>query len=132
MAYPYNSDFTWPFPGLPVTLYPCGGTQGTSEVSALVDTGSDATLVPVQYLQEIGSVEIYPSRIRSHWGEWRPVDLYMIDLEVAGQRLPAVTVVGDDQGDSVLLGRNVLNLLILLLDGPRIQIDVLTRRPLRF
>lgn len=98
----------------------------------MVDTGSDATLVPVQYLQEIGSVEIYPSRIRSHWGEWRPVDLYMIDLEVAGQRLPAVTVVGDDQGDSVLLGRNVLNLLILLLDGPRIQIDVLTRRPLRF
>jgi len=68
------------------------------------------------------------TRLRSHWGESRPVAVHMVDLEIAGQRLPAVEVVADDLGEDVLLGRNVLNKLILLLDGLRVQTDVLTRR----
>ena len=49
-------------------------------------------------------------------------------MEIAGQRLPAVEVAADDLGEDILLGRNVLNKLILLLDGPRAQAGVLTRR----
>ncbi len=132
MSYEYDLDFTWPFPSLPVTLYPPEGMNGTPVGASLLDTGADSTLVPIRYLDEIGSAELYPTRIRSHWGEWRPVSIHLIDLSVAGQRLPGINVVADDQGDVVLLERNVLNRLILLLDGPRHQMDVLARRPLRF
>jgi hypothetical protein len=45
--------------------------------------------------------------------------------------LPAIEVVADDISDQVLLGRNALNKLILLMDGPRQQTDVLKRRPAR-
>jgi len=38
-------------------------------------------------------------------------------------------VVGDEQGQEILLGRNVLNKLIVLLDGPGRQADVLVHRP---
>lgn len=58
--------------------------------------------------------------------------VYLVDLEVAGQRLPAVEVVADNIGEDVLLGRNVLNRLILLLDGTARTTDVLNRRPARF
>jgi len=42
----------------------------------------------------------------------------VIDLELGDLRLPGVFVVGDEQGDEIVLGRNVLNKLRLLLDGP--------------
>ena len=43
--------------------------------------------------------------------------------------LPSVIVVGDDQGSEVLLGRNVLNKLILLLDGQSRETELLEQRP---
>lgn len=131
MSHRYDLNFVWPFPTLPVILYPREGTKGTSLVEAQIDTGADITIVPDYFLNEIGTVEVFPTQIRSHWGERRQVNMHFIDMEVAGQRLLSVNVVADEQGDTILLGRSVLNRLILLLDGPGRQTDVLTRRPLR-
>ncbi len=44
--------------------------------------------------------------------------------------LPGVLVAADDQGSDVLPGRNVLNKLILLLDGPASQVDLFSSRPI--
>ena len=131
MSYPYDTAFAWPFPSLPVTIYPVGEAAATTTLLALLDTGADATLVPTDQLKTIQADELYQTQIRSHWGEWRPATVHMVDLEIAGQRLPGVEVVADDAGDSVLLGRNILNRLILLLDGPGVVTDVLARRPSR-
>jgi len=128
MPYPYDTAFAWPFPSLPVVIHQIESEAATSSLPTMLDTGADVTLVPVAYLQAIQADEIYTARLRSHWGESRPVTIHLVDLEIAGQRLPAVEVVADDLGEDVLLGRNVLNKLILLLDGPRIQTDVLNRR----
>ena len=38
--------------------------------------------------------------------------------------LPWVEVVGDELGDEVLLGRNVLNQLRIILNGPRLQVEI--------
>jgi len=46
-------------------------------------------------------------------------------LEIEDIRLPAVEVVGDEQGEEIVLGRNVLNRLRLLLDGPAGQLEIL-------
>ena len=69
--------------------------------------------------------------MRSQWGEARTVSIYLVDLEVAGHLLPAVEVIADERENEFLLGRNVLNRLILLVDGPRERTDILTRRPVR-
>lgn len=132
MPHRYNPNSVWPFLTLPVTLYPREGTNGTSTIEAQIDTGADVTIVPNYLLDEIGTTEIFPTQIRSHWGERRRVNMHFIDMEVAGQRLPGVNVVADEQGDTVLLDRSILNRLLLLLDGPGRQTDVLTRRPVRF
>jgi len=42
----------------------------------------------------------------------------LVDIEANGMTLPGMLVVGDDTGDEVVLGRNVLNRLHLALDGP--------------
>jgi predicted aspartyl protease len=129
-SYPHDSTFVHPFPTLPVVIRQVGEAAERS-LSALLDTGADVMLVPTVHLKAIQADELYNTRLRSHWGEWLPVTVHMVDLEIGEQHLPGVEVVADDTGDTILLGRNVINKLILLLDGPGSQTDVLTRRPLK-
>ena len=42
----------------------------------------------------------------------------MVDLQITPNvTLPGIYVVGDDEGNEIILGRNVLNKLYLILDG---------------
>jgi clan AA aspartic protease len=131
MPYSYNPQFIFPFPQLPIVICNIDSNSSTLEMEALIDTGADGTLIPKARLDAIQAEELHVTRIRSHWGEWRTVVVYVVDLEIAGEKLPAVEVIADEHSDTVLLGRNVLNRLILLLDGPGQQSEVLIRRPLR-
>ena len=85
---------------------------------AIVDTGADGTLIPQDLLDQIATPMVDTIRIRSHWGEWRRVMVFTVDMEFENLRLPAVDVIGDETGTDIILGRNVLNRLKLLLDGP--------------
>lgn len=123
MQFPYLTSYFPPAPSLDIRLtYPSGSFVGAL-ISAFVDTGADGTLVPLGLLDEIGAPIVDETRIRSHWGEWRRVDLYTVDIEVAGLRFPAVEVVGDERSDEIILGRNFLNWLTLLLEGPSHRVD---------
>jgi len=124
MKYPYDTGYEPPFPILQVVLDNIEEDLQTPTTPALLDTGSDGTLVPIAYLRQILAPVFTDTRIRSHWGEWRPVHLFVVDLVIDGLRLPGVWVVGDEQGDEIILGRNVINMLRVLLDGPSNLTDV--------
>ena len=131
MSSPYSASFMPPIPTLMVTLRFVSGDAFTPPNSALVDTGADATLVPAMLLDPLQTGEMYLARLRSHWGEWRSVKVFLVDLEIEGRVYPAVEVIADETGSAILLGRNFLNRLILLLDGPHQQSDILPHRPLK-
>ncbi len=118
MTFAYNAAYFPPFPALEVMLSTPAEGLSVGPLPALVDTGSDATFVPIQHLSQIGAAETAEMWARSHWGERRRVLLYLVDIRVGHLTLPGVQVVGDDLGSEILLGRDVLNRLRLLLDGP--------------
>jgi predicted aspartyl protease len=116
--HPYNHVYFPSFPALPVVLRNNEDGRRTEVVEALLDTGSDGTLIPLRYLHEIMPPIIQEARLRSHWGERRTISMFLVDIVVADLTLPGLLVVGDDDGDEIILGRNVLNKLRLELDGP--------------
>ncbi len=125
MNYPYN-DAYWPdFPVLNVEL--CNEDDGfrTKSIVALLDTGADASMVPMDLLRQIQAYVIGSSHVRSHWGDRHEVYLFQIDVKLDQITLPGITVIGDEHGDEVVLGRDVLNKLRLLLDGPTNQTELL-------
>ena len=124
MKYPYDTTYAPPFPGAPVVLRNSEEGLRTEQVQALLDTGSDGSLVPIAFLAEILAPPMADTHIRSHWGEWRAAQLFAVDIELGNLRLPGAFVVGDEQGKEIVLGRNVLNKLRLLLDGPAEQSDI--------
>jgi hypothetical protein len=118
MTFPYDVTYFPPFPTLEMTLSTPAEGLTTNTLPALVDTGSDATFVPLEHLSQISAVETTEMWARSHWGERRRVLLYLVDVQVGHLTLPGIEVVGDELGNEVLLGGDVLNRLRLLLDGP--------------
>jgi predicted aspartyl protease len=128
-SFPHRKDFFPPIPAVELGLRAPDGDQSPRELSGIIDTGADITLVPLALLEAIAAPEIDEVRLRSHWGEITTVTSYLVDIELGSDLFPAVEVVGDLHGDTVLLGRNVINKLLLLIDGPHQSTDLLARRP---
>jgi predicted aspartyl protease len=127
MKYPYDANYQPPFPVVQVVFHNSEEGLHTTAENALLDTGSDGSLVPIAYLRQIFAPALIDTRIRSHWGEWRSAQLFVVDLQLDDLRLPGVLVVGDEQGDEIVLGRNVLNKLRLFLDGPANLTEILSQ-----
>ena len=128
MSYPYAQTHFPPLSALEVVLRSPGG-DSLGPFPALIDTGADMTLVPSPFLEQLSARPFSGGFLRSQWGERHPIDLFLLDFQIADLTLPGVEVAGDQHSREVLLGRNVLNLLILLLDGPSKTTDLLTNRP---
>ncbi|HEY4691555.1 MAG TPA: hypothetical protein VIK33_19765 [Anaerolineae bacterium] len=125
MREPYSRNVRPAMPALRVKLYSPDTDRTTESLLALVDTGADATIVPVRELLEIGAEETAPGWLRGITGERIPVALYFIDIHLAHMTMPGVRVIASATEGFTLLGRDVLNKLPLLLDGPQQQAEAL-------
>ncbi|MCS6846056.1 MAG: retroviral-like aspartic protease family protein [Caldilineales bacterium] len=103
----------------------------TDPALGLVDTGSDATLVPLRYLLAIGAQETAPGWLVTVTGERQPVALYFVDIFLQQELAPGIRVVADESGDEIILGRDFLNRFPLFLDGPMRQLIVPNAATLR-
>jgi predicted aspartyl protease len=123
ITFPYDQAYDPAAPAYQITLHvPATGRR--MNLDAIIDTGADATIVPVSVLQQVAARRFFEATMRSQWGERRRVYLYLVDLQLEILTLPGIYVVGDDQGVEVVLGRDVLNRLRVLLDGPRLVSQV--------
>jgi predicted aspartyl protease len=125
MSEPYSRSVQPAMSALHVRLYSSDTDRTTEPLLALVDTGADATIVPVRQLLEIGAEETAPGWLRGITGERMPVALYFIDIRLEHMTIPGVRVVASATEEFALLGRDVLNKLPLFLDGPQQQTEVL-------
>lgn len=95
-----------------------GQGQAAEILTAVVDSGSDGTLIPIDILEKIKARYVGDGRIRGILGNSQPVQIYLISLHVGSHLIPAARVVAVSEGDETLLGRNVLNELVITLNGP--------------
>jgi hypothetical protein len=114
----YSDDYFPPVPVAEVTFITAAESLRAGPFLAVLDSGADGTIVPLNFLNEIRAAPTVEMMMRSQWGERRKVLLYLVDVEIGDITLPGIEVVGDDQTNEVILGRDVLNRHRVLLDGP--------------
>jgi predicted aspartyl protease len=124
MSSPHSQDFRPPFPTLIVHLR--SGDVRTGPFVALLDTGADVTFVPLFLLEKIEALEAFTARVRSHFGDSKSAQLYVVAFEVDGVNLASTYVVADEDGNDIILGRDVLNKLPLFIDGLQLQTHLLS------
>lgn len=125
MEFQYNLDYYPPIPVAEVTFITASESLRAGPFLATIDSGADGTIVPINHLTEIKASPTVDMMMRSQWGERRKVLLYLVDVQIGEITLPGVEVVGDDQSNEVILGRDVLNRLRVILDGPRKTTDII-------
>ncbi len=91
--------------------------KSTDALMATIDTGADGSFAPLSLLEKISAPVGKARRARSLWGEFQVFATFIVDVRVGDVTFPGISVVGYD-GEEVILGRDVLNKLRLLLDGP--------------
>lgn len=117
MKFAYDTGYQPPAPSIEIQLA-VADTSHTVGPVAFVDSGADATIVPAQYLRSLPIQVDNRKYLRSAWGERRIVEIYYLDVVVGTVRLPAIEIVADQLSDEVIVGRNILNKLHVVLNGP--------------
>lgn len=122
----YNQAY---LPAAPVLRVRFGNSETirfTQPIDALVDSGADITIAPVKLMRRIGAVVNGFQSARGQWGDAKTVKMYIVDAEVEGINFPGIWVLGDDGGEEVVLGRNLLNRMRILLDGLGEKIEIVS------
>lgn len=83
---------------------------------AIVDSGADATFMPLRMLRRLGVKSVRKADISGISGIRYPVDQFLVKLTIGPYELYGIRVVGDAQNRAIL-GRDVLNQLIVTLNG---------------
>jgi predicted aspartyl protease len=120
----YSQSYYPPAPIVNVVLLSAAEGLRVGPLTALVDSGADGSIVPLVHLAELRAPTTAEIPVRGTWSDSRTMLLYLIDVEIDGIKLPGIEVIGDPESDEIILGRDVLNRLRILLNGPRQLVDV--------
>lgn len=84
---------------------------------ALIDSGADATILPAQVLQDAGVEQV--GRARMHWGphQSQTYDVYLATITIGNYTINGVRVLTAAASSEAILGRDVLNQMIVTLNG---------------
>lgn len=113
VSFDYSEFYFPPAPVAEVTI------RAKSEVTAiaLLDSGADGSIILYELLSTIGAKFVRTHRMIGITGASTMVDLYMVQVQIGDFTLYGVKAVASRMGAEVILGRDVLNHLIIMLDG---------------
>ncbi|MEZ4705732.1 MAG: retroviral-like aspartic protease family protein [Caldilineaceae bacterium] len=86
-------------------------------LSALIDSGSNGSMIPFNVLAEVGAEYVETRRVRGVFGHVQVMNVYFVDIQIGDYQVPATHVVGLNPGETAIVGRDILNYLIVTLDG---------------
>lgn len=95
-----------------------------AEVDALVDSGSEMTVLPLEMVRTLNIPRVGSVLVAGVDQETRGVPVYAASLALRGVLSPAIHRVVAWEKDYGLLGRDLLNKLVLLLHGPERRLEV--------
>lgn len=115
------SLFDPPAPVARIVLRNPDAGNAVSDVLLLVDTGADVTLLPQASIQELGVSPLADLRyeLMGFDGSRSFASVVLVDMVFLNRVFRGRYLV--TEGECGILGRDILNHVTLLLDGPRLQ-----------
>ena len=123
VRYNYNRQLDPPAPFVHVVLARPDGS-GAVEWPAQLDTGADRSVIPPEARQSVGLAETGVLRVAGLGGDVQPMPVFLAQVGVRGLRQILVEVITVPGERYVLLGRDLLNLHRILLDGPNLFFEI--------
>ena len=123
-----GSRFAPPAPVAKVVVRNPDGQSSVADVPMLIDSGADVTLIPKLVAQSLGLVAAGSYQLVAFDGTASDAEAVQADLVLLERRFRGQYLLIDEEVG--ILGRDVLNHLRLLLDGPGLKWEQAQGRPL--
>lgn len=122
-----GEQFSPPAPVAFVTLRNAENNAVASNIPMLIDSGADATMVPEQIIVSLGIDTSMSGQFEIIGVEGTPLFAKAVSLELSflGRRFRGEFLL--TPSDCGILGRNVLNRVPIILDGPKLAWDEVRR-----
>lgn len=116
-TFDYDQSYSPSAPFLPITIDGNRPGYNTATVLAFVDSGADGTMLPIDLLEQVGARYADPIWLRGTAGGRKRVDTYSVTIHVETERAYGIYAVATPEGSEPLIGRDVLNQLVVTLNG---------------
>lgn len=113
-----QQHYSPPAPVIPIAITAPGRTRATRVLAALIDSGADATLLPVNLLEDIGARAVGYATLVGISDQPHLAEVYVVNVEIGAHVLYAMRVLAMPPDSADVLGRDVLNHLTITLNGP--------------
>jgi predicted aspartyl protease len=120
----YDTSLLPPAPFVSIRLASLADRSEPVAVPAKIDTGADLTVIPVRLVEQLQLMPAGEIEVESYDGRRATLRAYDVNLHIDQLSLPGLLVIAFSE-DYVLLGRDVLNRLRVLLDGPALMTEIL-------
>jgi hypothetical protein len=124
IRYLYNCQTTPPAPFVHATLRSPGGERELVDVPALLDTAADRSVVPAKWAEELGLVPMRLLPVGGLGGHVAQIPTFLVQLTLREGPIIDLEILGVDAEPHLLLGRDALNYFRILLDGPRLALEI--------
>lgn len=116
----YSREYDPSAPLIELIIQAEGGRSET--VTAFVDSGADGTIIPLRLLQKLGARYSDQRLLIGTTGKSQVVGLFPVTLQIGQEMIYGVAAAG--YGEEIILGRDVLNQIVVILDGPGLTVEV--------
>ena len=118
MLLDYDDSYDPPAPVVPLRIADPDGAAGVL-TTGLIDTGADCTVVSAVLAAALRLPKVDELEITGVGGGGGIVPVHAARVELAGAELVARVVAF---GSEVIIGRDLLNRIVALLDGPKLKL----------
>lgn len=119
----YDAGLDPPAPVIPVRISSPVGDDAVM-IPMLVDTGADGTLVPASVVRGLGLPRIDVTLLTGLGGAKEQATVHAAAIQLGGLRVLARVVAFADEA---ILGRDILNQVVVTLDGPGLAMSITDR-----
>lgn len=117
ISFNYSRQFDPTMPIVEVSVRAVGTSHPASVVTALVDSGADATILPLSVLQQVGARYVRGRVMHGVTGIPENVDTYLVPIQISPNAVHGIRAVAYGNNMTPIIGRDVLNNLVVTLDG---------------
>ncbi len=116
-SHDYDTSYEPAAPIVRVGLSPSGESAIQQSVTALIDSGADATMIPTDVLHAAGARYVGHLQMRGVVGESVKVKLYLTAVHIGDHHIHGIRAIGGKIDSEAIIGRDVLNQLEITLNG---------------
>ncbi len=122
----FDYDFAYapPAPVVPIGIANPDDGRPPLRVQALIDSGSDATLIPLTMLQQVGVYSGEQVSFRGVTGSRVIADAFRVVIHMPAGTAYGVRAIATRGSEEIILGRDVLNQWRITLDCPGETVEV--------